>query len=191
MSNLSVSTWINALYKRQISEDLRRWQIQLEWSDRNFHCFYLACQDAEYDALASYIRKKLGIEKSCVKKIIVDPKCIDIVRELLELQESIQRLQCKRVLILAHGFEGIIKRVMASNGSDYVLSRAGHDYDQNVFESRELEGAYRGIKKKIVILTHVGYSFGNEVYDVAFRSALGSQFRDGIIEIRHDTISLP
>lgn len=191
MSDPNVGIWTNDLYKRPISEDLQRWQIYLEWSNESFHRFYLACRDIEYDALASYIREKLDIKKHCVKRIDVDPECMDIVHQLLELRESIQRLQCKRVLILAYGFAGIIKRVMAGNSSDYLLSRAGHDYDQNIAESLRLKKAYEGIKKKIIILTHVGYSFGNEVYDASLRSALGSQFRDGIIEIRHATISLP
>lgn len=190
MSEQSLGTWVNALYKRVISEDLQRWQMQLDWSDRRFHCFYLACQDIKYDALAHYIREKLDIKKNYVKRVDIDPKRIDIVYQLLKLQKSIRNMRCKRVLILAYGFEGMIKRIMDSNDSDYILSRAGHDYDQNIAESLMLEEAYKGIEKKIIILTHIGYSLGSKIYDAAFRSALGSQFRDGIIEIRHDTTSL-
>lgn len=68
-----------------------------------------------------------------------------------------------------------------------MTARIAHDYDQNFAQNKMLVDLFND--KKIIVITHIGFSCGEDlydvsVYDVSVRSACSSGFKDGIIEVK-------
>ena len=65
-----------------------------------------------------------------------------------------------------------------------LKTRVGHDYDQDLIEPTAMGRFYNGVRKKIIVVTHIDSSVETGVYERAFRSAIGSQFNSFVYEIK-------
>ena len=80
-------------------------------------------------------------------------------------------------MVLVNHFENLVK----SAPEDL---RHGHDYDQDIFENPDLENLFKASSKKMIILTHIGHTAGEKIYEKAVAIAISSQFKSGIIEVK-------
>ena len=79
---------------------------------------------------------------------------------------------------MVKGFEKI--------ASQHEGNRIGHDYNQVMVQTgsdREREAFYSKVPKKLIVLTHIGRSRGENAYLRGIKNAQNSHFRDGFFEL--------
>lgn len=179
-----VSNWRDAIGQECIKDVFRRWTKVIEWTNRKFVQFYLACSDEKLDPFVQYMRDRLAIAEENILRFDVDVNKMDNTTKLKELKNDIEKKSGDLVLLIADRFEKQID-MLAQAKDIYSITRRGHDYDQNIQERKDLAKSFEGVEKKIIILTHIGKSCGEKIYEDALKSALLSQFRDGIMEIKN------
>lgn len=144
---------------------------------RRFFRFYLACPEDKLEPLVDYLREGVGVSRAALLETELLDGYRDILPNLRDMLDQISAINESRLLVVSRGFEKIVE------GVDYhIFTRAGHDYDQNIAESSHLKEAVQLAGKKIVVATHIGYSRGEESYQRAVKTALMSQFKDGLFE---------
>lgn len=175
----------DVLTGRKLESILARWRTLIEVTrTRTTFRFWVASPDEKLETLLDYISSQLNLDKSEMLRIDADPRRIDVVLELENIEHEIIGVKNEKVLILVRGFEKMVQHRMKLDGrtARSGFSRIGHDYDQHIAESTKLREAFRG--KKVVIVSHISPTVGVKDYESSVVSAGGSQFADGIIEIK-------
>lgn len=94
----------------------------------------------------------------------------DLIAHLYTIADKVRSLKGKRVLIVAKGFE---KLFLDTDNRD-TFYRYGHDWDQDILAysiaSGELSKLYMKMHKHLVIVTTIGFSYGQEVYREALKA---------------------
>lgn len=178
---------MDRIQERPIEQMIARWKryVELREGMEPFSMFYVAGSEQKQGEAINYLAQQLDIGEEDRIAVDADPERRDLVVELQNLAGRVRSLKGKRVLIIAKGFE---KR-FAGKDERYRLtmfSRLGHDWDQDVVEdasNRELGKLYNSMGKHLVIVTTIGFSSGQEVYEEAVRSAVVSGFKTGIVEL--------
>lgn len=177
---------LDKIYREPVVKVLERWRGLVEWNEQNpeylFTMFWLAGPEQKTKEAVKFFAGQLAVAESATINYEVKPHQFNLVNNLLESIQAIHSAGQPRVLVVAKGFENAL-----SDTTDiYRLSRAGHDWDQALVEGSETLNwgqPFRSMGKHLVVVTTIGFSAGKENYDKAVRSAAGSQFRSGIIEL--------
>ncbi len=137
--------------------------IQLEKAPA-FIMGYCATTNEIYNAVVAYLKEELDLASEL---------SVELSRDLCSLKDyfkehisELNNLSGDVVLVTARGFERLRDLEFAT--------RVAHDYDQEIIERREEK--FKGLAKKVVVVTHIGYSEGQERYTQAVISASASQF---------------
>lgn len=175
-----VKLGIDNLQRCPPEEILNRWKSTCEMCRRSggnpFSSFYIAASVSKFDILAKLIEKDFGITRGSVYVTTVNQDQRDLRPILYGLAGEIAG---KHALLLARGFENTI----ATLTDVYLLNRFGHDWDQDVKEDWNLRERLIKQRSHVIVLTQIGRSLGNDAYEKSIKTALISQFSDGIIEI--------
>lgn len=180
-----IGSEMDAMYKEPVKDIVSEWKtlVDIRQNDgKFFSMFWIAGPDEKTKPAIDYITRQLGIDKNAVIEFEIDSNQWDVTRDLGQSVNKIRSMNGNRVLMIARGFE----KVLANTTDTYRLNRAGHDWDQDVLEHHEKTGwskPYSEINKHVVIITTIGLSAGQEAYDKAVKSAVGSQFRNGVIKL--------
>jgi len=172
--------FINKIGELPVKDTLDRWRhiVEMRKSSQRasrFSMFYVAGDDEDINTVTKTFAQAIGIEPDEIVEVKVNEWSTDLRTNLNELPD--QMLQKEAIFISASGFEEVLKN------ADWVIkARRGHDWDQNVKESESLSEKLKN--NSVVIITKIKKSTGHEVYEKAIRSALISQFKDGIIEVK-------
>ena len=172
------------IHGEEVEELISEWKRMVEWRNRHapFSMFYIASQSEAYERVVQGVARKLGVSADDVVETTVEPGQGDVVRNLMALADEIGSKTGSLVMMIVRGFEGLVV-----GRHEIDLIRLGHDYDQNVKEASDRSPwgiQYRGLDKHVIIITVIGGGLGAEVYNKAVVSAVGSQFKDGIIEVQ-------
>lgn len=139
---------------------------------------YVACADEKADATIEAIRSGIGIPDEATFHTTVNPREISIRDEVVGLLSQIQSALGTSVLIIAKGYE---RYFMPGKENPYRVDRGAHDYDQDLREGRSLRDAPELEGKRIFVLTHVGTSLGQAVYDRSVQSLTSGFVNDKYI----------
>jgi len=177
--------------KKPLSDIMKLWKLIIQ--DYEISQFFVAGSKKDFDKFILEFKKELGIIGETVEIPLEDLPFPSITENLKKAKEKILSQPGQTVLIVVRNFEdkfkvssdtfeGIIKE---ANKREFF--RAAHDYNQTVSEKTLFpnENSIQEIfkDKKLVIITHIGDSQGNTAYQEAKKSACGSDFKDGLIEI--------
>lgn len=176
---------IDYIQHEPVTDIMFRWRRGIDRSEDSpspFFMFYLAGPDeARQNALAE-LMGQLDIKPTDRVEFEIDARRLTMKSELFVFADDVRRLEGNRVMVVAKGFERLF--VVEDRPTNY---RVGHDWDQQIREEisvdQELKNKYREIGKQVVIVTTIGFSCGPAAYDRAVRSAVISQFKNGIIEL--------
>jgi|SRR3989338_10974313 len=172
------------IHGEEVGELISEWKriVERRSSHAPFSMFYIASQNEAYERVVQGVARQLGVSADDVVETAVEPGQRDVVRNLMALADEIGFKTGSRVMMIVRGFEKLVV-----GGHEIDLIRLGHDYDQNVREASDRSPwgiRYRGLDKHVIIITVIGGGLGAEVYNRAVVSAVGSQFKDGIIEVQ-------
>lgn len=145
--------------------------------------FWVAGHDEKVALAIDLIADQLGVLRTAVIDFAIGDEELGLRERLGELADKIRAIEGERVLIVARGFE----RLISLHSDSFWLTRLGHDWDQSVVydaPNRPWGKLYTDMGKQVVILTTIGFSLGNEIYDEAVKSAVGSDFKQGILELK-------
>lgn len=140
---------------------------------------YCASSSEVYEQVAGYVQEVLSIPEENVLITNVNPLLTSLKDYFTLEREHIERLAGELVLVRAKGFE-LNKWLTTSN-----WGRFAHDFDQELAEPTGSGRFYKGVEKKIIVLTHIGHEKmddGSCLYDIAVRSACQSQFKQFLFE---------
>ncbi len=141
---------------------------------------YCASNDRNFEKFTEYLREYIGIDKKSVREVELSLNTYDLTGYFLEHKDELKNLLGDIIMIKARGFERQ-KGLQPGYGG-----RRAHDYDQDVvegFHHRKVREGIKGLNKKIVVVSHIGYSQGKELYEAGVKSALQSQFKEFFFEI--------
>ncbi len=145
---------------------------------------YCGSDDETFYKIAEYIRTQVGISAKCVLETTIHPASSDLTNYIIKHKDELQNLPGGVIIIKIKGFEKLEGLDSESN------FRIAHDYDQNVIEGfgqhHDLIEQIKGLTKKIIVLTQIGYSEGEKAYDLALTSAISSQFKSFIYELENE-----
>lgn len=174
------------IFGKPVSEFIEEWNKFVIYSDlaltrQNVFNFWVGGPEEKVNMVIDSIKGSFRIRPDQVIELKAEPDQRDIVPQLLRFSKRIKAMPGRKVMILVRNYE----RALADEKSKYILARHGHDWNQDVVERVELwEEIYSGKKgKHLIIITTIEFSCGEEIYKIAVRSAAGSQFSDGIIEV--------
>lgn len=157
-------------------------EMQRDFSEP-FSMFWVAGPDNKTALAINHIVEQLGIDRESIIDFEISPTESDLTNRLLKFADRVRLIRGNRVMMVARGFEG----VLAKTTDPYRLSRAGHDWDQAVLEDSENTKwgkLYRVMNKHVAIVTTIRFSAGLEAYNNAVKSAVSSQFKSGILELK-------
>jgi hypothetical protein len=140
---------------------------------------YVACADEKADETIEAIRSGIGIPEDATFHTTINPRKISIRNEVVALIPRIQTVPNTSVLIVAKGYETYFT---PGQENPIRISRGAHDYDQELREYRELHEAPELAEKRLFVLTHVGTSLGQAVYDRSVQS-LTSGFKPDLFVV--------
>lgn len=173
--------------KIPVSEELNMWKTLIEFSQDTFFNFYVFCKDEKmFNKFVQYAQKKLDIKGEPIK-FVVDPTERNNLKQLNNNKEKIISARGDKVLVVADNFESFIK-----NKTESMDYRTAHDYDQEIKEDEyinnhpvnNLKNEFnKAGKKKIIIITHIGNTQNDYVYNRSAKAVAASQFKDGVIEL--------
>ncbi len=128
----------------------------------------------------NYLRKRLNISKKNQISIELSYGKTDFVYYFKENRDRLNEYERDILIISADKFE----RLPHFDSDDLRnISRSGWDYNQNLVNYTE----DLRLSKKFVVVTHVGYSLGQERYERAMRGALlGSRHRTFVFELKNN-----
>jgi hypothetical protein len=178
------------VYGEKISERVRHLKLHVDLDDGDidslpdapiFTMGYCASNNENFERFTEYVREYIGIDKKSVREVELTPDTPDLADYFIGHKDELKNLPGEIIMVKARGFEKQDRLQLGYGG------RRAHDYDQNVVEgfhfTRELIKGIKGLDKKIVVVTHIGYSKGKEFYDAGVKSALQSQFKKFFFEI--------
>lgn len=172
------------IYGEEIEELILEWKKMVERRSgyTPFSMFYIASQSENGELVVQEATKILGVSTDDVVETRVGPGQGDVVKNLMALADEIGAKNGDRVMLIVRGFEDLV-----AGKHEIDLIRLGHDYDQNVKEATDRTPwgiRYRSLGKQVIIITVIGGGLGAEIYNKAVVSAVSSQFKDGIVEVR-------
>ncbi len=176
--------YVDSIYDEPVEDALKRWHTLAEIGagHKPFSMFYVAGQNEAIERVLKRFGFLLGVDRGEMFEFDVKPLQADPIPNLMELEPQVRAVKGSTAVMVANRFE----RAVAGVTDDYKLSRIGHDWDQNTKEDwrrTEWGRRYSSTGKHTVVLTTVGFSEGPKAYDEAVKSAVGSDFKDGIVEI--------
>lgn len=146
------------------------------------------------EVVLAYLARLFGVDEQNIIQIEIEPQKIDLVDKFKseEMQDKIRKMEGRRVLVIARGFEKRMQHLIDTEDENLV-ARAGHDWDQNMTEEsaaaltmgkrkETVQDLYRKIGKETIIMTTIDKSSGDDAYENAAGSASSSDFKSGIIE---------
>jgi|SRR3989338_716901 len=176
----------DAIYHEPVTDLVSQWKRNVDIRQnfgKPFSMFWVAGLENKTALAINYIAEQIGVDSGLAIGFDIDPKEWDVTNRLCQFADKVRSMTGNRVLIIARGFE----RVLAGTTDQYRLSRAGHDWDQNVLEdpnNTTWGKLYTGMNKHLVIVTTIGFSAGSEAYEETVKSAVGSDFKTGILELK-------
>ncbi len=178
------SDLVDIISGEPLDEELKTLSIRLELEDASSFIFgYCASDEKTYHAVSQRIQKLFSIPPESVLNHEYQHKEFNLNLYLNQNKELISSLPSEIVLINVSGFERD-----AGFGDDMSYStqiRRAHDYGQDVKEPVKLgESPLCDLDKKVIVLTHIDPLYGREKYERALKSALSSQFKDFVYEIK-------
>jgi hypothetical protein len=172
----AVSDIDNKISGEKLSDLLKKLKFKIKISpEKTIISGYFASDDQTFEQAVNYLAEELGIKG--IEHVQIDPESSSIADQLIKMKDDLNNYEGDTVLIAADGFETL----SVFDSEDEGLARRGHDYDQNVIQHDPK--AFEGLDKKIIILTHIGNSLGEQRYDRAIRSAVQSHFKEFIFEV--------
>ncbi len=143
---------------------------------------YLACRDKTFGEACDYIGDELDISKDNVKEVKLRREMSNLGDYFLESIPEFNACAGETVIVKTEGFEKLER--LQVDWSTFMIDqgRAAHDYDQGVIENQK--ETYKDLKKKVLVITHIGYSRGKDGFEKAATSAEQSQFRHFVYEFK-------
>lgn len=175
------------IQERPMERTLDRWirSVERTGSDFPFSMAFIAGAEEKQSKAIDYLSGQLGIGEEDRINIDINERRRDLAVELHEIENKVRSLKGKRVLVVARGgFERLF--LEQDNPKWSMYGRYGHDWHQNVIEGSNTSRTgepFRQMGKHLVIITAIGFSYGQEVYENAVKSAVGSQFGMGTLEL--------
>lgn len=172
------------IYDEEVGVLILDWKMTVERRSgyTPFSMFYVASQSENGELVVQEAAKILGVSADDVVETRVEPGQGDVVRNLMALADEIGAKKGDRVMLIVRGFVDLV-----AGRHEIDLIRLGHDYDQNVKEATDRTPwgiRYCNLGKQVIIITVIGGGLGVEIYNKAVVSAVSSQFKDGILEVR-------
>lgn len=143
--------------------------VERSWKS-SFICGYIASDEEMYHLVANYMGKMLNVPDSNIHELKIPPDIIGLRFYFEDHKEEYPGNPESVHLVKALGFERL-------NRVRTICHRAGHDYDQ-AYENSSWTGP------KILLITHIGFSLGDDMYEKAVDSATISQFKNFLWEIK-------
>jgi hypothetical protein len=178
------------VHEGTISERVRHLKLHIDLDDGGmnpspdapiFTMGYCASNNRNFERFSEYVREYIGIDKKSVREVELDPRTRSLIDYFIEHKDELKNLPGEIIMVKARGFEKQYGLELRDEG------RRAHDYDQDVVEgfhlTDRLKKSIKGLDKKIVVVTHIGYSKGKEFYEAGVKSALQSQFKKFFFEI--------
>jgi len=175
----------DTIYHEPVTDLVFGWKRIVEIGQRfgkPFSMFWVAGPENKTALAIDLIAEQLDVDRGSAIEFDIDPKEWDVTNRLHKFADKVRSMNSNRLLMIARGFE----RVLADTTDTYRLSRAGHDWDQNVVEDPKNTTwgkLYMDMNKHLVIVTTIGFSAGAEAYDKTVKSAVRSNFKTGILEL--------
>lgn len=169
----------DVLVGSSLEANRRRWERIIDMKVP-FAQFFIACPDEKINDIVSYLTERKGKSAQNTLKIEIDPRQHPggIFDQLIELEKDIASTPGERVFIEVSGFEKLIK--YWADRAPKSLWRVAHDFNQEIAENyRRPRPLSVPEGKKIIIITHISPSLGEETFKKSVQSALRSQFQDG------------
>ena len=138
---------------------------------------YCAAKTSTFERVARYIQEQVGSQSQPIE-LTLEPMHGNLIFDFLHHKGEMQSSAGDVVFVKVSGFE----KLSALNPESGIADRIAHDYDQDVCEGKK--GRFDDIHKKIIVITHINPSGGEEAYEAAVRSACGSQFRSFLYEFK-------
>jgi len=193
----AVGGWIDILHGESIEDETRFWRGHVEErleGGQPFSMFWAAGSREKMEVVLAYLARLFGVDEQNIIQIEIEPQKIDLVDKFKseEMQDKIRKMEGRRVLVIARGFEKRMQHLIDAQDENLV-ARAGHDWDQDMTEEsaaaltmgkrkETVQDLYRKIGKEIIIMTTIDKSSGDDAYENAAGSASSSDFKSGIIE---------
>lgn len=164
-------------------------KVRVDHGPGPFFQIFVATKDDAQEAVHQ-IWKILGVPETNIIELSFPPDAMDVNDLLADLKERIQHMTGDKAGILVSGIEkrgSVVAGLNAGKeGASLVSDRVVHDYSQEIFDSnsgKKLRAEYQETGKKIVILTCIGNTEGEEIYEAMLRSALQTRFSNGVLEV--------
>lgn len=172
---------LDVIREEPIKDLFTRWKRTFERNlkaQKPFSMIWIAGPETKTTKTIDYIREELNIPKDSVIQFTIDETSPMMHNKLLTIADQVKAMDSNLILIIAKGFDKLFIKD--------THRRLGHDWEQDVLEdpyNSEWGKLYGNMNKHIVIITTIE-SPGTESYNQAVSSALGSQFRRLMIELK-------
>lgn len=137
-----------------------------------FFSIYIAARGNLYDAITDYLASEIGIPSENKIDLLIPPREVSYQNILSSLQDRLITCLGDVVLLKVKGFQDVDRL-----GTEYGISRTGHDFNQALFEDNTFQSNWR-VPKKCIIAVHLNPDQNN--YEKAFQSAGSDGFQMGI-----------
>ncbi len=174
----SVSELVNAISENTLKEEVGMLRRKIQRKDiPSFMMGYCASDTPTFERVVEYIQEQVAPQAQQPLEITLEPKLTNLKDYFLLHKEELQSATGDIFLVKARNFESL--RVLELYKHAF---RAAHDYDQDVCE--DAKSKFKGLNKKVLVITHIDPSKGKELYERAVRSAVTSQFKSFLYEFR-------
>lgn len=180
MSNeRQISELVNAISERTLEQEviILKKRIQRTYTP-SFIMGYCATDISTFEQVVRYTQEQVTQYAQQPLEVTLNPNLRNLRDYFLLRKEEMQSTARDIILVKARGFE----RLSALNAQSGIRYRVAHDYDQGLCEDEK--NTFIGLDKKVLVITHIDPSSGEEAYEVAVRSACQSQFKSFLYEFK-------
>jgi len=178
-SNSPISKLVNAIHDETLELEVDMLKRRIQHTDTpSFFMGYCAAETSLFERVVKYMQDQVAPKVKQPMEIALEPDLRNLRGYFLQHIGELQAEVGDVVLVKVSGFEGL----SSLNPGYGIAHRVAHDYDQDVCQNQD--HTFKGLDKKVLVITYIDPSKGREAYELAVGSACNSQFKSFIYEFR-------